>query len=49
MSVEDERVQELLGRMSGMDMDVVFAPRRESLIPPRYKTMTRDELKEVGI
>jgi small subunit ribosomal protein S22 len=29
-----------------MDMDVVFAPRKEPLIPPRYQLMTRDQLQE---
>ena len=47
MSVDDERVQELLSRVCGMDMDVVFAPRKEPLIPPRYQLMTRDQLQEV--
>lgn len=46
--MEDERVQELLSRVSGMDMDVVFAPRKEPLIPPRYKLMTREQLNEVS-
>ena len=47
--MEDERVQELLSRVSGMDMDVVFAPRKESLIPPRYQLMNRDELNKVHL
>ena len=45
--VNDERVQELLRRISGMDMDVVFAPRKEPLTPPHYKLMTREQLKKV--
>lgn len=49
VSVEDERVQELLSRVSGMDMDVVFAPRKEPLIPPRYQLMTRDQLDKVKL
>ena len=49
MSVDDERVQELLGRVCGMDMDVVFTPRKEPLIPPRYQLMTKDQLNEVII
>ena len=49
MSVDDERVQELLKRVCGMDMDVVFTPRKEPLIPPRYQLMTRDQLNEVII
>ena len=47
MNVEDERVQELLGRINGMDMEIVFAPRKEPLVPPRYRLMTRDELDKV--
>ena len=43
VSVEDERVRELLGRVNGIDMDVVFAPRKEPLVPPRYRLMTRDQ------
>lgn len=45
--MEDERVQELLGRVNGMDMDVVFTPRKEPLVPPRYRLMTRDQLNKV--
>ena len=48
MSVEDERVRELLGRVNGMDMDVVFAPRKEPLVPPLYRLMTRDQLNKVS-
>ena len=48
VSVEDERVQELLGRVNGMDMDVVFSPRKEPLVPPRYQLMTRDQLHKVS-
>ena len=44
VSVEDERVRELLGRVNGIDMDVVFAARKEPLVPPRYRLMTRDQL-----
>lgn len=45
--MDDERVCELLSRVSGMDMDVIFSPRKEPLIPPHYQLMTRDQLKEV--
>ena len=47
VSVEDERVQELLGRVNVLDMDIVFGPRKEPLVPPRYRLMTRDELNAV--
>ena len=49
VGVEDDRVQELLRRVSGMDMDVVFAPRKEPLTPPRYQLMTRDQLNKVWV
>ena len=41
-------MQELLSKVNGMDLDVVFAPRKEPLIPPRYQLMNRDQLKEVS-
>ena len=41
-------VRELLGRVNGMDMDVVFVPRKEPLVPPRYRLMTRDQLHKVS-
>ena len=46
-SVEDERVQELLRRVNVLDMDSVFTPHKEPLIPPRYRLMTRDQLDKV--
>ena len=46
--MEDERVRELLGRVNGIDMDVVFAPRKEPLVQPRYRLMTRDQLHKVS-
>lgn len=48
VSVDDERVRELLSRVSGTDLDVIFAPRKEPLTPPHYQLMTRDQLKEVS-
>ena len=49
VGVEDERVKELLGRVNGMDMDVVFSPRKEPLVPPRYQLMTRDQLTKASL
>ncbi|XP_064382419.1 small ribosomal subunit protein mS22-like isoform X2 [Halichondria panicea] len=43
----DERVQELLLRMTGMDFDKVFAAKKEPLKLPQYRLMTMEELKEV--
>lgn len=48
VSVDDERVRELLSRVSGTDLDVIFAPRKEPLTPPHYQLMTKDQLKEVS-
>lgn len=44
----DERVQELMLRMTGMDFDKVFAPRKEPLLLPKYKLMTLEELEKVA-
>ena len=49
MGPDDERVQELILRMTGMDFDRVFAPRKEPLSLPKYKLMTLEELEKVGI
>lgn len=48
VSVDDERVRELLSRVSGTDLDVIFAPRKEPLTPPHYQLMTKDQLKKVS-
>jgi len=45
--VDDSRVQELLRRMTGMDLDRVFVSRREPLALPRYKLMNEQQLKKV--
>lgn len=47
VSVDDSRVQELLRRMTGMDLDRVFVSRREPLALPRYKLMNEQQLKKV--
>ena len=44
---DDERVQVLMLRMTGMNFDKVFAPKREPLKVPKYKLMTFQELKKV--
>ena len=43
----DERVQALMLRMTGMSFDKVFAPKREPLKVSTYKLMTFPELKKV--
>ena len=47
VSVDDSRVQELLMRMTGMDLDRVFSSRKEPLTLPRYKLMDAEQLKKV--
>ena len=47
VSVDDERVQELLSQLTGLDLDKVFSPRQEPLQPPTYKLMTLNELEKV--
>ncbi len=48
VSSEDERVQDLLARMTGMDFEKVFAPKKEPLKLPKYKLMSMEELEEVS-
>ena len=47
VSVQDERVQALLSQLTGMDLDKVFAARKEPLMPPTYKLLTLEELEKV--
>jgi len=49
VTFDDERVQELLKRMTGRDFDKIFAVRVEDLEIPKYQLMTDEELKEVLI
>ena len=49
VSVDDSRVQELLMRMTGMDLDRVFSSRKEPLTLPRYKLMDAEQLKKVTL
>ena len=45
--MDDSRVQKLLTRMTGMELDRVFVSRREPLALPRYKLMDEQQLKKV--
>ena len=47
VEVTDPRVQELLGRMTGVDLDRVFAKRLEPLVLPRYRLLTQEQLDKV--
>lgn len=46
VSFDDERVQELLKRMTGRDYDKIFAVRVEELEVPKYQLMSDDQLQE---
>lgn len=47
VTFDDERVQELLKRMTGRDYDKIFAVRVEELEVPKYQLMSDDQLEEV--
>ncbi len=47
MSAEDERVQNLLAKITGMDFEKVFIPKKEPLKLPEYKLMSMKELEKV--
>jgi hypothetical protein len=47
VTVQDERVQSLLTQLTGLDLDKVFTARREPLLPPTYKLLTREQLEKV--
>lgn len=43
----DTEVQDILTKITGLDLEKVFRPLREQLTPPKYKLMTDTELEEV--
>nr|XP_056705340.1 28S ribosomal protein S22, mitochondrial [Euleptes europaea] len=45
-SFTDERVQTLLYKMTGLDLQKVFKPIKQELEPPKYKLMTKLQLEE---
>ena len=47
VTFDDERVEELLKRMTGKDFDKIFAIRVEELEVPKYQLMSDDQLQEV--
>lgn len=47
VGVEDERVQQILRRVTGMDFDRVFATQKEDLTLPRYRLLSEEQLKQV--
>ena len=49
VTFDDERVQELLKRMTGRDYDKIFAIRVEELEVPKYQLMSDNQLLEVFV
>ena len=47
--MQDEQVQQLLLRMTGMNFDKIFALQKEPLVLPRYKLMNRAQVEKVGV
>lgn len=43
----DTEVQDILSKITGLDLEKVFRPLREQLTPPKYKLMTDTQLQEV--
>ncbi|XP_035241508.1 28S ribosomal protein S22, mitochondrial [Anguilla anguilla] len=43
---QDEDVQEILTRITGMDLHKIFKPVKQELKPPTYKLMTDEQLQE---
>lgn len=48
-SVNDEQVQKLLTRITGIDLDRVFKTRREPLSQPLYKIVDQHQLKKAQL
>ena len=47
VAFSDKRVQGLLRKLTGMDLNKVFKRRREELEVPKYQLMTDRQLKQV--
>lgn len=43
----DRRVQTLLSEMTGLNLDKVFAPRKERLRQPKYQLMSEEQFAKV--
>lgn len=43
----DEKVQNLLSKMTGLDLQKIFKARKQERKPPVYKVMTESQLEEV--
>ncbi len=44
----DTEVQDILTKITGLDLKKAFRPIRQQLTPPKYKLMTDTELEEVS-
>ncbi|XP_070609378.1 small ribosomal subunit protein mS22 [Erythrolamprus reginae] len=44
----DEKVQNLLSKMTGMDLQKIFKARKQERMPPVYKVMTESQLEEAS-
>ncbi|XP_078266156.1 small ribosomal subunit protein mS22 [Rhinoraja longicauda] len=42
----DEEVQNMLGRITGLNLEKVFKPKKQQLKPPQYKLFTDEQLDE---
>lgn len=45
----DPAVQDILTRITGLDLQKVFRPIKQELKPPTYKLMTDEQLEEVRL
>lgn len=43
----DPAVQDILTRLTGVDLQKVFRPQKQELKPPVYKLMTDEQLQKV--
>lgn len=44
----DPAVQDILTRLTGLDLQKVYRPIKQELKPPKYKLMTDDQLQQVN-
>ena len=45
----DAEVQDILTRITGLDLSKVFQPVKQELKPPKYKLLTDAQLEEVTV
>lgn len=46
--ITDPVVQDILTRLTGLDLQKVFRPIKQELKPPKYKLMTDEQLQQVN-